>query len=67
MKSMTLLLLVTICMLMFGCAGAMDARMRAVVSGLTGCPPDTITIENDTYMFASGGSFKAKCQGRTFY
>jgi len=45
----------------------MDVQLRGAVSGMTGCPPDTITFENMPGMFAYGGSFTAKCQGRTFY
>lgn len=67
MKSVTLFLLATVCMLMFGCAGAMEQKKREMVAGLTGCPPNTITFADESSAFAYGGSFTAKCQGRTFY
>jgi hypothetical protein len=48
-----------------GCA-AYDSQLRGKSSGLIGCPPSRIVIENDEGGF-TGHTWTAICNGKKFY
>ena len=53
------------CLLMTGCAAVMG-DLPTISAGLTGCPPNTIAIQDESMSYYND-TWTAKCQGRTFY
>ena len=53
------------CFLMMGCTTVMG-DLPAISAGLTGCPPNTISIHNEKVGYYND-TWTANCQGRTFY
>ena len=53
------------CFLMVGCSTVMG-DLPKISAGLTGCPPDTISIQDEKVGYYDD-TWTAKCQGRTFY
>ena len=53
------------CFLMMGC-GAVMGNLPAISAGLTGCPPHTIAIQDESMGYYND-TWTVKCQGRTFY
>ena len=51
--------------LMMGCSTVMG-DLPNISAGLTGCPPDTIAIQDEKVGYYND-TWTAKCQGRTFY
>jgi hypothetical protein len=53
------------CFFMMGC-GAVMGNLPAISAGLTGCPPNMISIHDENVGYYND-TWTAKCQGRTFY
>jgi hypothetical protein len=53
------------CFLMMGCTAVMG-NLPTISAGLTGCPPETIAIQDESIGYYND-TWTAKCQGRVFY
>jgi hypothetical protein len=53
------------CIFMMGCAAVMG-DLPTISAGLTGCPPNTIAIQDESMGYFND-TWTAKCEGRTFF
>ena len=49
-----------------GCSAQVIQQRQQITSALTGCPADSIKIENAGYSAATMFNWKATCQGRVY-